>query len=85
MSLTERIEEKRLAEEKERRSGAFEKRYLSEPFPRVKPKPKPKVQVTAEVSPKVAEAIKANPASLQVEGFGGRSGWHHRDRTPAQD
>ena len=44
----------------------FEKRYLSEPFPRVKPKPKPKVQVTAEVSPKMAEAVKANPASLQV-------------------
>ena len=65
-SLTERIEEKRLAEAKERRWLEFEKRYLSEPFPRVKPKPKPKVQVTAEVSPKMAEAVKANPASLQV-------------------
>ena len=65
-SLTERIEEKRLAEEKERRWREFERRYLSEPFPRVKPKPKPKVQVTAEVSPKMAEAVKANPASLQV-------------------
>ena len=29
-------------------------------------KPKPKLQVTAELSPKVAEAVKANPASLQV-------------------
>ena len=44
----------------------FEKEWLSEPIPRVKPKPKPKVQVTAELSPKVAEAVKANPASLQV-------------------
>ncbi len=65
-SLTERIEEKRLAEEKERRWREFERRYLSEPAPRVKPKPKPKVQVTTEVSAKVAEAIKANPATLQV-------------------
>ena len=32
----------------------------------MKPKPKPKVQVTTEVSAKVAEAIKANPATLQV-------------------
>jgi hypothetical protein len=42
----------------------FERRYLSEPFKRVSPKPKPKFEV--EVTPRMAEAAKANPASVQV-------------------
>ncbi len=44
----------------------FERDFLSEPLPMAKPKIKPKVQVTAELSGKVAEAAKANPASLEV-------------------
>lgn len=63
-SLTERIDAKRRAEEKEREWLEFRARLG--PIPRVPPKPKPKVQVTAELSPRVAEAVKANPASLQV-------------------
>lgn len=64
-SLTERIEEKRLAEAKAQVWREFERDFLYEGW-LTGAKPKPKVQVTAEVSPKMAEAVKANPASLQV-------------------
>jgi hypothetical protein len=37
---------------------------MSQPYPRAKPKPKP--QITAEVSPQTAEAVKANPQSLRL-------------------
>jgi hypothetical protein len=57
-------EERKLT--REARWRQFEERWLKEPMPRVPPKPKPKLEVKTALSPKMTEAVKVNPASLQV-------------------
>jgi hypothetical protein len=49
---------------KSREWREFEAKYLTGPIPRAKPKPKP--SVTAEIEPKMAEAIRANPESVRL-------------------
>jgi hypothetical protein len=42
----------------------FEAELLSKPIPRVPPKPKPRIEL--EVSPRIAEAVKADPRGVRV-------------------
>jgi hypothetical protein len=44
----------------------FEAELFSKPIPRVPPKPKPKPRIELEVSPRIAEAVKADPLSVRV-------------------
>jgi hypothetical protein len=46
----------------------FEAELFSKPIPRVppNPKPKPKPRIELEVSPRIAEAVKAAPESVRV-------------------
>jgi hypothetical protein len=44
----------------------FEAELFSKPIPRVPPRPKPKPRIELEVSPRIAEAVKADPQSVRV-------------------
>jgi hypothetical protein len=44
----------------------FEAEFLTGPVPRVTPKAKPKLEVTTELSPKLAALARANPAGVEV-------------------
>jgi hypothetical protein len=57
------MESKRTCEEIWRK---FEAELFSKPIPRVPPKPKPKPRIELEVSPRIAEAVKAAPQSVRV-------------------